>query len=192
MMVGVPVLFIVCVSAFVPFTCVMAVVVGVSWWRVFQYCVAVVFSSRRVPGVLVWLGVVVVFWLVSRASVVLVWVGSGVGWLVSGVCGAKACVGWLVSVGVSWLVCVFWWFRMLTCLASFFFLVLSFVLSCCLVNNGSLVVWARVGVCLWGVWVGVGVFWGWLVVFALVCGRAKVCLSASCGLLGCCLCVGLA
>ena len=43
-----------------------------------------------------------------------------------------------------------------------------------------------------------GVGW-WLVVFAFVCGRAgvfcgrvKVCLSASCGLLGCCLCVGLA
>ena len=121
-------LFWVCDSDPVPFACVMAVVVGVSWWCVFQWWVAVVFSSRSVPGVLVWLGVVVVFWLVSRASVVLVWVGSGVGWLVSGVCGAKACVGWLVSVGVSWLVCVFWWFRMLTCLASFFFLVLSFVL----------------------------------------------------------------
>lgn len=48
------------------------------------------------------------------------------------------------------------------------------------------------------VWACFGVGW-WLVVFALVCGRVgvfcgrvKVCLSASCGLLGCCLCVGLA
>ena len=52
-MVGVPVLFVVCVSAFVPFTWVMAVGVGVSgfWWRVFQWCVAVVSASRRAPGV---------------------------------------------------------------------------------------------------------------------------------------------
>ena len=71
-------------------------------------------------------------------------------WASSVVPGVLACVGWLVLVGVCGLV----WFRMLTCLASFFLLVLSFVLSCCLVNNGSLVVWARVGVCLWGVWVG--------------------------------------
>ena len=49
------------------------------------------------------------------------------------------------------------------------------------------------------VWACFGVGW-WLVVFVLVCGRVgvfcgrvKVCLSASCGLLGCCcLCVGLA
>ena len=48
------------------------------------------------------------------------------------------------------------------------------------------------------VWVRRGVGW-WLVVFAFVCGRVGVfcgrvvvCLSASCGLLGCCLCVGLA
>lgn len=95
----------------------MGVVVGVSgvWWRVFQWRVAVVVASSMVPGVLVWFGVV-----------------FGVGWLVPGVC---ACVGWLASVGVS-VVCVLWWFRMLTCLASFFFLFLSFVLSCCLVNNG--------------------------------------------------------
>ena len=109
-MVGVPVLLIVCVSAFVPFVWVMGVVVGVFgvWWRVFQCRVAVVSASRRVPGVVLGFGV---------------WV---------------ACSGvvWLVLVGVCWLVCVLWWFRMLTCLASFFLLVLSFVLSCCLVNNG--------------------------------------------------------
>lgn len=167
MMVGVPVLFWVCECACAPFTCVMVVGVWCLGWCVFQYCVAVVCASRRVPGVVVGFGV---------------WV---------------ACSGvvWLVLVGVCWLVCVVW-FRMLTCLASFFLLVLSFVLSCCLVNNGSLVVWARVGVCLWACF---GVGW-WLVVFVLVCGRVgvfcgrvKVCLSASCGLLGCCcLCVGLA
>lgn len=98
-------LLIVCVSAFVPFVCVMGVVVGVSGWCCFQYCVAVVLASRRVPGVVLGFGV---------------WVAcSGVVWLVFGV----VCSGVGVSVCVSW-------FRMLTCLASFFFLVLSFVLSC--------------------------------------------------------------
>lgn len=73
-------LLIVCVSAFVPFVCVMAVGVGVSgfWWCVFQWCVAVVLASRRVPGVPECLGVV--GWVVSCVSVVLVWL-----W-VSGVC----------------------------------------------------------------------------------------------------------
>ena len=116
-------LFMVCECACVPLVCVMAVGVGVSgfWWCVFQWCVAVVSASRRVPGVVVGFGV---------------WVAcSGVGWLVVGACGAWARVGG-ASVGVAWLVCVLWWFRMLTCLASFFLLVLSFVLSCCLVNNG--------------------------------------------------------
>ena len=119
-------LFIVCVSAFVPFTWVMGVVVGVSgvWWCVFQCCVAVVSASRRVPGV-----VVCVSWLVPGACL-------GVVWLVFGVSGVCAGVVWLVLVGVCWLVCVLWWFRMFMCLASFFLLVLSFVLSCCLVNNG--------------------------------------------------------
>lgn len=108
-------LLIVCVSAFVPFVWVMAVGVGVSgfWWCVFQCRVAVVSASRRVPGVVVC-----------------------VSWLVPGACGVCAGVVWLVLVGVCWLVCVLWRFRMLTCLASFFLLVLSFVLSCCLVNNG--------------------------------------------------------
>ena len=126
-------LLIVCVSAFVPFVWVMAVGVGVSGWWVFQCRVAVVSASRRVPGV-----GVCVSWLVPGAC-------SGVVWLVSGVSGVCAGVVWLVSgacacvvgasVGVCWLVCVVW-FRMLMCLASFFFLFLSFVLSCCLVNNG--------------------------------------------------------
>ena len=73
-------LLIVCVSAFGPFVCVMAVGVGVSgfWWCVFQWCVAVVLASRRVPGVPECLGVV--GWVVSCVSVVLVWL-----W-VSGVC----------------------------------------------------------------------------------------------------------
>lgn len=97
-MVGVPVLLIVCVSAFVPFVWVMGVVVGVFgvWWCVFQCCVAVVWASSVVPGVLAC--------VVSGAC-------SGVFLLVSGV----VCSGVGVSVCVSW-------FRMLTCLASFFFL----------------------------------------------------------------------
>lgn len=96
-------------------------------------------ASRRVPGVVLGFGVWVacsgVVWLVSGVGG-LVWARFGVGWLVSGVSGVCAGVVWLVLVGVCWLVCVLWWFRMLTCLASFFLLVLSFVLSCCLVNNG--------------------------------------------------------
>lgn len=90
-------LFWVWVCACWPFTCVMAVGVGVSgfWWRVFQWWVAVVWASSVVPGVLAC--------VVSGAC-------SGVFLLVSGVCS---------GVGVS--VCVSW-FRMLTCLASFFFL----------------------------------------------------------------------
>ena len=115
MMVGVPVLLVACDSACVPLTWVMAVAVGVSWWCVFQWCVAVVLASSVVPGVVLGFGV---------------WVACfGVGWLVSGVCGVCAGVVWLVLVGVCWLVCVVW-FRMLTCLASFFFLgfVFCFVL----------------------------------------------------------------
>ena len=130
-------LLIVCVSAFVPFVWVMAVGVGVSgfWWCVFQCRVAVVWASRRVPGV-----VVCVSWLVPGACLGVVWLVFGVGglvwacvgvvWLVFGVSGVCAGVVWLVLVGVCWLVCVLWWFRMLTCLVSFFFLgfVFCFVL----------------------------------------------------------------
>lgn len=91
-------LFMVWVGACWPFVWVMAVGVGVSgfWWCVFQCCVAVVSASRRAPGVLAC--------VVSGAC-------SGVFLLVSGV----VCSGVGVSVCVSW-------FRMLTCLASFFFL----------------------------------------------------------------------
>ena len=73
-------LFMVWVGACWPFVCVMGVVVGVSgvWWCCFQWCVAVVWASRRVPGVPECLGVV--GWVVSCVSVVLVWL-----W-VSGVC----------------------------------------------------------------------------------------------------------
>lgn len=158
---------------------------------VFHWWVAVVSASRRVPGAVLGFGV----WVVCL----------GVAGLVVGACGACACVVG-ASVGVSWLVCVLWRFRMLTCLASFFFLFLSFVLSCCLVNNGLPGCVGAGGCLLVGClgWCGCvlvarrGVGW-WLVVFVLVCGRVgvfcgrvKVCLSASCGLLGCCLCVGLA
>lgn len=125
-------LFMVCVSAFVPFTWVMVVGVGVSgfWWCVFQWCVAVVSASRRVPGVCV-------SWLVPGAC-------SGVGWLGFGACVRDwgACVG----VGVAGLVCVFWWFRMLTCLGLFpVFWLLSFV---CLVNNAAWGGWCCFGVCV--------------------------------------------
>lgn len=192
MMVGVPVLLVACDSACVPLTWVMAVGVGVSgfWWCVFQWCVAVVLASRRVPGVGVCVSWLVpgtcsgVGWLVVGACG-LVWVCFGVRWLVVGVCGVCAGVVWLVLVGVCWLVCVLWWFRMLTCLASFFFLVLFFVLSCCLVNNGlpgcvgagGCVLWdGRKCVCLLlvGYWVVVcvlvsrGVRVGLLVVVLLV------------------------
>ena len=153
MMVGVPVLLIVCVSAFVPFVWVMGVVVGVSGCCVFHWCVAVVSASRRVPGAVLGFGV----WVVCL----------GVAGLVVGACGACACVVG-ASVGVSWLVCVLWRFRMLTCLASFFFLFLSFVLSCCLVNNGLPGCVGAGGCLLVGClgWCGcvLCVFWGWLVV----------------------------
>ena len=128
-------LFIVWVGACWPVTWVMGVVVGVSgvWWCVFQCRVAVVLASRRVPGVVlgfgVWVACFGVVWLVSGVGG-LVWACFGVGWLVSGVSGVCAGVVWLVLVGVCWLVCVLWWFRMLMCLASFFFLgfVFCFVL----------------------------------------------------------------
>lgn len=184
MMVGVPVLFWVWVGACWPFTWVMGVVVGVSgfWWCVFQCCVAVVCASRRVPGVCVR-----VSWLVPGAC-------FGVGWLVVGACGVCACVVG-ASVGVSWLVCVLWWFRMLTCLASFFLLVLSFVLS---------LVWLITGCFGFGVVACVFVASSWLFVACLVCARVvllcvpPLVVGLVCGvglvvcpggLLGCCPCV---
>ena len=110
-MVGVPVLLVVCDSVPVPPVWVMAVGEGCSGWCCFQWWVAVVFASRRVPGV-----------------------GVCVSWLVPDVSGA--CVGWLVLVGVAgagvgvfWLVCVFWWFRMLMCSCLFLFPGFAF-LSC--------------------------------------------------------------
>ena len=154
MMVGVPVLFMVWVCACWPFVCVMGVVVGVCGWCVFQWCVAVVWASRRVPGVLVW-GVCVLVCL-------------GVVWLVSGAC--LGVVG--VGVGVSWLVCVLWLFRMLTCLASFR-VFLSWFCLFCLVNNGYLVVWA--GACV--LWTGESVFvcFLWVIGLLLVCWSRVVC-----------------
>lgn len=143
MMVGVPVLLVVCDSACVPPTWVMAVGVGVFWWCVFQCLVAVVSASSVVPGVLacVVLGACSgVAWLVPGASGARV----GVAWLVA--CFPVVVVAWLALVGVSWLVCVSW-FRMLTCLASLScFLVVPIA---CLVNNA---VWAGlVGlVCVFG------------------------------------------
>ena len=104
-MVGVPVLFIVCVSAFVPFVWVMAVGVWCLGLCCFQCRVAVVSASRRVPGVVVCVCVLVpgaclgVVWLVFGVGG-LVWARSGVVWLVSGVSGVCAGVVWLVLVGV--------------------------------------------------------------------------------------------
>ena len=112
-------LFMVWVGACWPLTCVMGVGVGVSGWWVFQYCVAVVLASRRVPGVVV------------CVCVLVPGVCLGVVWLVPGACACVVGVG----VGVSWLVCVLWWFRMLTCLASFR-VFLSWFCLFCLVNNG--------------------------------------------------------
>ena len=111
MMVGVPVLLVVCVSAPVPPVWVMAVGVGVFWWCVFQYWVAVVWASSVVPGVPECLGVVV-----GGVGVVVFWLVSCVGGLVVWLCVSGVVVVVVVGVGV------FWWFRMLTCLASFFFL----------------------------------------------------------------------
>lgn len=131
-------LFWVCECACVPLVCVMVVGEGCSGLCCFQYCVAVVSASRRVPGVGVCVCVLVcsgVGWLVPGVGG-LVWACCGVGWLVSGVCGVCAGVVWLVLVGVCWLVGVLWWFRMLTCLASFFFLGFVFCFVSCLVNNG--------------------------------------------------------
>lgn len=96
-------LFWVCECACVPLVCVMVVGEGCSGLCCFQYCVAVVLASRRVPGVVLGFGV----WVVCL----------GVAGLVFGVC---ACVVG-ASVGVSWLVCVLWWFRMLTCSGLFLF-----------------------------------------------------------------------
>lgn len=117
MMVGVPVLFMVCVSAFVPFVWVMVVGCGVSGWCCFQYCVAVVSASRRVPGV-----------------------GVCVSWLVSGACS-----------GVGWLVCVLWWFRMLTCSGLFLVFLVLFVLLITVGVPGGGVLWRKEWLVLvWG------------------------------------------
>lgn len=78
-------LLIVWVGACWPFVCVMVVGVGVSGCCVFQWRVAVVLASRRVPGVPECLGVV--GWVVSCVSVALAWL------CVSGVVGVGASVG---------------------------------------------------------------------------------------------------
>lgn len=148
-------LLMVCVGACWPFTCVMVVGEGCSGWCVFQWCVAVVPPSRRVPGV-----------------------GVCVSWLVLGAC-----------LGVGWLVCVLWWFRVLMCVRLFpcLFVLVLFV---CLVNNAA---WAGVAVVSWFVGCGVrgvvasggvclvwGAFWvcvviGLLILVLLVCTLVRVC-----------------
>lgn len=195
-------LLVVWVCAVVPPVWVMAVGVGVSgfWWCCFQWWVAVVWVSRRVPGVPECLGVVaagswcacVVFAGSWCACVVVFWVG-------------------VAGSGVK----VFWWFRMLTCLASFFFLgfvlvlfvwlitgCLGFgvsgrgVLGCVCGVGGGCLVCARVGVgfvCVVGVVVGLLVcsaangLWGW--VFARG-GGWLVFLLCACGC-SCLVCVGV-
>lgn len=64
-------LFWVCECACWPLTCVMVVGEGCSGWCCFQYCVAVVLASRRVPGVLVgvsWLVCVSWFRMLMRVA----------------------------------------------------------------------------------------------------------------------------
>lgn len=78
-------LFMVWVGACVPLVCVMVVGVWCLGWCCFQCRVAVVWASRRVPGVLACVGGV--GWLVSCVSVVLAWL------CVCGVVGVGACVG---------------------------------------------------------------------------------------------------
>lgn len=159
MMVGVPVLLVVCDSATVPFVCVMEVGVGVFWWRVFQWWVAVVWASSVVPGVVLGFGV---------------WVAcSGVVWLVPGVSGAKACVAGLV--------CVLWFRMLMRVPLSVFFVLLSwFCLFVLLITLPG-----RVGL----VWCGVrGAFWVCVVIGLLslllvkvcVCGRLCVCEGCEC------------
>lgn len=209
-------LFWVWVCACVPFVCVMAVGVGVSgfWWCVFQWCVAVVLASRRVPGV-----GVCVSWLVSGVCL-------GVGWLVVGACGlvwACSCVPVWSGVGVlfsvvAWLV----WFRMLTCLASFLSFCFLFLLVVWLITvwwlfgvgwcvclacwRGESVrpwawvgvfVWVRrvggVSVAVWGVWVvfaPVRVVWVWRGRSGGCVGYWVVVLFFWCALVGACLFVG--
>lgn len=122
-------LLVVCDSALVLLVWVMVVGEGCSGWCCFQWLVAVVFASRRVPGV-----------------------GVCVSWLVPDVSGA--CVGWLVLVGVAgagvgvfWLVCVFWWFRMLMCSCLFLFPGFAFLSCIVWLITGCLVVWGG----FWGV-----------------------------------------
>ena len=156
MMVGVPVLFCACECACVPLVWVMAVGVGVCgfWCCVFQCCVAVVSASRRVPGVFVW-GVCVLVCL-------------GVGWLVSCVRVVLAC-SWCACVVVGSGVKVLWWFRMLTCIASFFFLgFVSCLVLFCLVNNGVAVCGGCGAGCVG--WFGPGGYW--VVVSCCSCLRA--------------------
>ena len=141
-------LFWVWVGACVPPVWVMVVGEGCSGWCCFQYCVAVVWASRRVPGV-----GVCVSWLVSGVCL-------GVGWLVVGACGVCACVVG-ASVGVVWLVCVLWWFRMLTCSGLFLVFLVLFVLLITACVPGGGVLWRKEWLVL---------VWG---VFACVCSRAR-------------------
>lgn len=157
-------LLVVCVCAFVSFVWVMAVGVGVSgfWWCCFQWWVAVVWESRRVP--------VVVVGLVAC---------SGVAGLVPGVSGV--CAG----VGVVWLV----WFRMLTCFGLFpvFWLCLLFVWLITLSGRVGLV-WC---VLVRGLCSRVGGLVRRAGCVSCVCGAALGSCGRVCGfvwLLGCCPC----
>lgn len=185
MMVGVPVLFVVWVGAIVPSVCVMVVGCGVSWWCVFQYCVAVVWASRRVPGVVV--------------GVVVPGACSGVvGWLVFAWVGVCACVVG-ASVGVSWLVCV-WWFRMLMRVPFLFLSLVCFVWLITLPGRVVLLWCACLGAkvlaacvaCLWARGLGLaGVLW-WVCgllgccFVLLVCARGRVFVCGVCERVGVC------
>lgn len=111
----------------------------------------------------------------------LAWVCVSACWCV------RVWVGWWLGCVRVWLGCVRVWVGWCGCCGgfgcsrvwplSFSWFCLLFCLVVWLIT-GCLVVWARVGVCLWGVWVGVGVFlWravglvgGWLCLFLCVGG----------------------
>ena len=97
-------LLVVCDSAPVPPVWVMAVGVGVFWWCVFQYWVAVVWASSVVPGVPECLGVVGVgaFWWFRMLTCLA-------SFFFLGFVSCLFCLVWLITgcLGFGVLVCVF-------------------------------------------------------------------------------------
>lgn len=128
-------LFMVWVGAFVPFTWVMVVGVGVSWWCCFQCRVAVVPASRRVPGV-----GVCVSWLVPGASVGVAWLVCVLWWFRMLTCSGLFLVFlvlsfvWLITgcIGFGVVACVFVVCVLVACFVWFCSCLWGVgVLSCC-------------------------------------------------------------